>query len=391
MDTQLPMLYADKNQCCGCALCTSKCPRQLIQMRPDQEGFLYPQVLRPAECTQCGRCTNVCPAGKRPAGPGGPIEAFSGHFADRDKLRASASGGLATAMSEKIIGAGGCVAGVEYAESFRTVRFAIAQTPAQLEAFKSSKYVQADKGSIYADVLARLKKRQTVLFIGLPCEVAAMTACASKYATSLYTCDLICHGPTSPQVQREFCEGLESTLGSTLTEFNVRYKHLGWKPPYVRAQGANGRVHLQSLADSDYGVAFRFLKRPACHTCRFKGAARTADITIGDYHGVPRDRAEYNPDGVSIGLVNTPRGYDLLSGLHAFVLTKTSMQAALRNRAWHTSIRPRFNRKRFSRTFAAHGLRAACALRSVRVSDRCHAARLAVRTLLSKVKRALIR
>lgn len=385
------MVCRKKQQCTGCGLCASVCPHRLIQMRPDQEGFLYPEVVPPERCTQCGKCRNVCPMDNPPARSQGPLAAVSGYFANREKLLASASGGLATAISEKVIRAGGAVAGVQYADSFRIVRFAMAERLDELASFKSSKYVQAEKGAIYAETLTRLHRGQTVLFIGLPCEVAAMTAHAGTYASALYTCDLICHGPTSPKVQQEFCDSLETALGAALVQFSVRYKKEGWKPPYIRGLAGNGREHLQPLADSDYGVAFRFLKRPSCHACPFKGTSRAADITIGDYHGVARNSAEYNRDGVSVGLVNSPRGFELLAGLDAFMLAETNMAAALRNRAWHTSIGSRFNRRQFARVFSANGLHAASSLRSVRFSDGWHAARFAGRTHLSKLKQALRR
>ncbi len=356
-------------------------------MLPDSEGFLYPVVKRTELCTQCGTCAIVCPDGHPATGSTTPLAAFGGHFSDPAELCASASGGLATAISKKIILDGGAVAGVEYTDSFRDVRFAIADRCDSLEAFRTSKYVQADKGSIYRDVVARLRRRQTVLFVGLPCEVAAMVGYAGKHASSLYTCDLICHGPTSPRVQREFCSKLEAVLGAALVAFSVRFKAEGWKPPYIRAIAGNGREHMERFSDSDYGIAFRFLKRPSCHVCRFKGLARIADLTLGDYHGVSRKATEYNPNGVSVGLVNTPRGFNLLLGLDGVVLAKTNMRAALRNRALHTSIRQRFNRRRFARTFSQKGLRAASDLKTVRYSDGVHAFGYRARTILSRLKR----
>ncbi len=34
----------EKQNCCGCTACESICPKECIQMKADEEGFLYPVV-----------------------------------------------------------------------------------------------------------------------------------------------------------------------------------------------------------------------------------------------------------------------------------------------------------------------------------------------------------
>ena len=34
----------DKKDCCGCAACVQRCPKQCISLQEDSEGFLYPMV-----------------------------------------------------------------------------------------------------------------------------------------------------------------------------------------------------------------------------------------------------------------------------------------------------------------------------------------------------------
>jgi 2-oxoglutarate ferredoxin oxidoreductase subunit delta len=55
----------DENLCKGCTLCTSVCPKELIEMADDR---LTPRGYHPAmlndpdlECTGCGICGVVCP------------------------------------------------------------------------------------------------------------------------------------------------------------------------------------------------------------------------------------------------------------------------------------------------------------------------------------------
>ena len=50
----------DKKNCVGCTACAEICPKKCIQMKPDEEGFLYP-VVDKSRCVECNACNTVCP------------------------------------------------------------------------------------------------------------------------------------------------------------------------------------------------------------------------------------------------------------------------------------------------------------------------------------------
>jgi len=359
-------------------------------MKPDDEGFLYPEILDKGKCIECDKCLNLCPVRNAPIQKTHNLEAYSGFFSDNNKLKLSASGGLASAISERIIKKNGVVCGVEYSEDFTSAFFSLATTFTDLEKFKTSKYIQANKSKIYKEVLHKLNQGKIVLFIGLPCEVAAMKVFLSKEYENLYTCDLICHGPTSSKVQKEFCEILRSRYNSDIIYFSLRYKKEGWKPPYIRALFANGAEYLEKFADTCYGIAFQFFKRPSCNFCKFKGNARVADITLGDYHSLKKTSKFYNNNGVSIGIINTKKGYELLKNLEGFVLSKADLNTALRNRALHDSIKMKPNRNKFSRAFKKKGLNYACRLGSVKFLVFTRRLQLRIHRFLAIVKNRII-
>lgn len=56
---EIPKLYRDKSECCGCSVCCALCPKDAIEMYSDEEGFLYPQI-NEAKCVRCGLCMEVC-------------------------------------------------------------------------------------------------------------------------------------------------------------------------------------------------------------------------------------------------------------------------------------------------------------------------------------------
>ncbi len=58
-ESELPVLFDRKEQCCGCSACFAACPTNSVVMIPDEEGFLYPHV-NSESCIRCYRCLAVC-------------------------------------------------------------------------------------------------------------------------------------------------------------------------------------------------------------------------------------------------------------------------------------------------------------------------------------------
>ncbi|MCD7843249.1 MAG: 4Fe-4S dicluster domain-containing protein [Clostridiales bacterium] len=63
-EKELPELYTQREDCCGCTACYAICPVHAIIMRPDEEGFDYP-VVTSSVCIRCYKCVNVCPIKQR--------------------------------------------------------------------------------------------------------------------------------------------------------------------------------------------------------------------------------------------------------------------------------------------------------------------------------------
>ena len=60
VDKRLPVLFAEKKDCCGCTACAAVCPKNAILMKSDEEGFLYP-IIDEYLCNGCRKCIRVCP------------------------------------------------------------------------------------------------------------------------------------------------------------------------------------------------------------------------------------------------------------------------------------------------------------------------------------------
>lgn len=254
---------------------------------------------------------------------------YAGYATDDTKLLQSTSGGIATALGEYVISEGGYVAGVAYDSDFQNAEYIIVNDMDGLKRLRGSKYVDAKKGTVYAEVKKLLSQGAMVLFVGVPCSVAALHKMVGR-PDNLFSCELICHGPTLPKVHQDFVNELEEKYNSKITEFSVRYKENSWLPTYLRAKFENGQEFKRPFYETDYGFAFGVLGKEGCYSCPFRGNNRTADIMIGDYWGATKSDLFWNDRGVSVIFAETKKGNALLKKLPNFKLFDTDFESAVK-------------------------------------------------------------
>ena len=59
----MPKIDISKEQCKGCELCISACPKHVIKMSEDlnTQGYLYAKVEHEEDCVYCKLCAVACP------------------------------------------------------------------------------------------------------------------------------------------------------------------------------------------------------------------------------------------------------------------------------------------------------------------------------------------
>lgn len=343
MKQALPELYrispnalCPPELCTGCTACASACPRGAISMRPDREGFLRP-VLEESLCVQCGACATACPSVHRFPDARRRPEAFAAQSLEDGLRLTSSSGGVFQLLGEAVLKRGGLVVGAAL-EADHRVAHRICATPRELEALKTSKYVQSDLSGVLPEIKKLLEQGREVLFSGTPCQIAGLRAYLGESPEKLSCVDLICHGVPSPAVWGDYCRSKEP-----LSQIRFRDKSLGWKRHSLRFTHPDGREELLDVTRDPYLKCFvaGHSLRPSCYLCPSKQLSRPSDLTLGDLWGVERLLPELADDlGTSLVLVHSEKGRALLEEIRPRTALRAVpfSQAIVSNRSYSASV-----------------------------------------------------
>lgn len=293
-----------KNSCNGCMACVDACPVKCISIV--DSIFEYNAIKDTDVCINCGKCERICPNNtildfKK------PIAYYQG-WAIENLREKGTSGGIASALIHNFIKSGGYVAACR----FRSGKFEFELTDdiSIAEDFAGSKYVKSNPSGIYEKINGKLKNNK-VLFIGLPCQVAALKNYIKDHR-NLYTVDLICHGSPSPVLLKKALLDYNTSIGSI--------KSIKFRDKNDMGISVDGKRLIGRRVTDDYTCAFlsSIDYTENCYSCQFAKTERVSDVTLGDSWGTDLVNEEKN--GVSLILIQTIKGEKLLqeSSLNLF-------------------------------------------------------------------------
>lgn len=323
----------NKADCCGCQACSYVCPKHCITMVKDNDGgYLYPQI-KTEMCISCHLCEQVCPINTNSflheteayayVGTGTPEQVFN-----------SASGGAATILSDLLVNNGFVIYGAAWHENLKVVHKR-ASNEEECKVFRKSKYVQSDMSQAYGLVHKDLLEGRNVLFIGLPCQVAAIRNSLknTRKSDNLYTVQLLCHGITSQYLFDEYIKEQEIKNHARIVSYQFKNKRkingiANSRTGYVVFDNEKTKI-LTIDKDPFINLYYnRLCLRPSCSKCHFVNRERVADLTLADAWSIDKVFPNLNPlEGVSLIITSSEKGVDLLN-----ILTKVSqMMAHLHN------------------------------------------------------------
>ena len=291
----------EMGKCTGCMACHDICPKQAIEMK--KQITIYQAEIDEKKCINCHKCKLVCQI-CNPVETKRPFIWYQGWANDNRVRLNSSSGGLASALSMNFIEENGVVCSCVFKNGI--FGFEIFDNEQEVEKARGSKYVKSTMEGVYRIVRERLVEGKKVLFIGLPCQVAAIKRyIGAKLWEKLYTVDLICHGTPAPMILESFLDQYGYDL-QMIENLSFRMKdQYGLK---LRCKD----IAVPRIRDA-YTIAFLngVSYTENCYSCMYAKLERNGDITLGDSWDSEFPREE-KKKGISLILCQTEKGMEML-------------------------------------------------------------------------------
>lgn len=308
-------MLIDKNLCTGCETCVHSCPTNCLEMLPDEEGFLFPQLVRPEDCIECGKCVNICPLNNKMQKGSTTINSYAGNLMNQQEIYNSTSGGAFFALANKIIDNNGVVFGAAYDKDLK-VKHMPATTIVELNKLRKSKYVQSEIGNSYIKAKQYLDIGRLVLFSGTPCQIAGLESFLNKEYENLLKVEVFCSHVFSPLIWEKYLKYIEVLYCRKVNNFDFRYKSnaviANWKNPCVKIDFQDSSKIIKWQDDLLINAfSAHLLPRKSCLNCKYKllSSHNRADISIGDFWGCENTAPKcFNEFGVSAIITHTSKG-----------------------------------------------------------------------------------
>lgn len=235
-----------EDKCTACEACVVVCPKKCIQ-RQFNEDRSWKLVIEEDKCIGCRRCEKACPNLTKPYFYAAK-ESYAAWRTDFSLHMQSASGGLASVFYEYAASKQMWFAGVFLDDKFEA-HFRLTKNMEEISEFRNSKYTFSFVGTVYSEIIDKLKKGENVLFIGLPCQVAALKNIIQMYSLKgrLITVDLVCHGTPAPIYLQQHIQFIENKQNQSFEKCYFRdakfdtsnyaytlYTHNSKEPNYMR-------------------------------------------------------------------------------------------------------------------------------------------------------------
>ena len=311
-------VICNHNKCTGCAACKDVCPKQCITMQPDDLDALHP-VVDESICINCGLCEKTCP-NNRELSYKLPHKVLAAWSNDNEVRRTSASGGIACELYHYWIKNGGVATGVVF-DRDEGCHFILLENESDIKAVQNSKYTFSDTAGIYKVVKQKLQAGISVLFIGVPCQVAGLYGLLKKEYDNLTTVDIICHGMPPATYLEQHIKSIEDKKKEYTHQLFFRDPKYYTYTYTFTLKNCNGKefYNKKVLTRDNYQLGYHraLIYRENCYSCNYAREERISDLTIGDFSGLGRFAPfEYDKHNVSCILENTDKGSALLKKLN---------------------------------------------------------------------------
>lgn len=276
-------MNAQKTNCSGCMACMNACAANCIQIKTDKAGNFI-RFIDDSKCVHCGQCETVCPTNKS-SHLSMPQKAYIAW--SKKPEGKSSSGGIAASIYRYCLTHQMDCIGVKYDENF-VAKYDFVNSIEEIERFVGSKYVYSHMDSIYQKIIARLEEGKKIVFIGLPCHVAALKNIVNQKDFHLICVDLVCHGIVAEKIFSEhmkYLQGKKVNRKIESVDFRENKNNFG-----ITVRGKKGELLKRQppyLEEYMLGYTEGFVYCDQCYYCQYAQKKRTSDLTIKDFCGSP--------------------------------------------------------------------------------------------------------
>lgn len=295
------------HDCYGCGVCATACPKSVIEIRLNADGFYEPLVADKTICTDCGLCVDVCSyVNEGLSLKSNFVKSYAAWSNDNNVRYKCSSGGVGFEIGRTLIQQGYKVCGVRYNTAINMAEHYIATTVEELIPSIGSKYIQ----SYTVDGFKAIHRKEKYLVTGTPCQIDSFRRYVQKFRQedNFVLLDFFCHGVPSMLMWRKYVAWASEQVGK-LTYVSWRNKFTGWHDSWaISIKGKKKFLHLR-LSQGD--IFYRLFLNDCClgkacyEHCKFKYNHSSADIRIGDLWG---DTYKGDEDGVNAVVAFTEKG-----------------------------------------------------------------------------------
>jgi coenzyme F420-reducing hydrogenase beta subunit len=261
-------------------------------------------------------------------------QVFAAWSENKDIVLSSSSGGVGYELTQFGWKDGYKICGVVFDAPNNICKHIIVETESDLEAIKTSKYLQ----SYTIEAFSQFKKGEKYLVVGTPCQIYGLRKWIQlkKWEDNFILVDFFCHGTPSFLLWKKYKAFLNKKYGmdTMLKDVNFRKKNLEskWHFYAILIRDFRGKFHIQHKAFTE-DMFFRFFLNnsclnKACYECKCRLDNCFADIRIADFWG---SKYINNDDGVSLVITNTEKGKQVFEDIRHKLIVEKCDFADLKN------------------------------------------------------------
>lgn len=330
------------HNCYGCGVCSASCPKGIIAIELNRDGFYEPRLTSSDKCSQCGICLDVCAFNHEERAlrqDETRIKAWAAWSDDEAVRKKCSSGGIGFEIGRQLIEQGYKAVGCRYDITKQRAEHYIATTVEEFVQSIGSKYIQ----SYTADAFRQIKRDgQKYLITGAPCQIDSFRRMIRKFRCedNFVLMDFYCHCVPSMWAWQAYIKMLEPKIGEvTYASWRNKFEY-GWHDSWLMGiDGVNTckpvdwhdsynliirgkKTSIQSRM-SQGDIFYRLFLGDIClgqqceKQCKYKYDQSSADIRIGDLWG---NTYKDDEKGVSALIAFTEKGRSIIEGLNDVTL-----------------------------------------------------------------------